>query len=446
MIDFKKKIFYINYKYKNKGKNWKLFQEQIENQYRPIKELRKIQFQRFKEILKHAYKNVNFYKKLYDSANVKPEDIQKLSDINKLPVVKKLELKQSGIDNITAGNISKGRWAENHTSGSTNIPFTVISDKNYDDQEHAAWLRELSIMNYSPGDKILRIRNHYDKRGNFLTTIFNRESHLSCDDIEKNVSKAYEKMVKFNPDFIETFSTSIIKIASFMINNDLKFKLKGIQIMGSPMDENQKKVIKKAFDTTVLKDYSSAEGMRIGYQCEKAKGYHIDITRFIIEIIRNKKPAKEDEKGEILITNLENWAMPLIRYRIKDCGIFTNKKCGCGRSFPIIKDIKGRLIEHIKTTDGKVLWLGMFNSIMNPEVKFINKFQIQYKDDKMIVLIKPTEFMNEKKLKEINNKIDDIYGDDLNFEVKIVDNIKSAESGKEILYKNENPTNLGGFD
>src|SRR3989339_406407 len=95
-------LFFLNYRYKSRGTCYRLFSEQKENQYRPEGELEMIQFSRLKAIVEHAYDNVEFYRRAFDKAKVKPSDIKKLSDIGRLPVISKKELRKFSIEERTA--------------------------------------------------------------------------------------------------------------------------------------------------------------------------------------------------------------------------------------------------------------------------------------------------------------------------------------------------------
>ncbi|MBN1502107.1 phenylacetate--CoA ligase family protein [Candidatus Woesearchaeota archaeon] len=445
--NFKKAIFRINYQYKNRGNNYRLYKQQLENQYKPIEQLEKIQLENLKKIVKHAYDHVPFYKRLYDNHDVKPEDIKALSDIQKLPVITKEDIRKRPLENVTAENISKNRWIEHHTSGSTNMPFLVISDKESDSTEHAAWLRELDIIGYRLGDKILKIRNQYGRRQKVMSRIFGRETFIPCSELETDTRNAMKKIIDLKPDIIETFSNTALDMARYLIHHDKKLQIKGMLVIGSPLCEEDKLIIRDTITPRVLKTYGASEVMRVAYQCDMEQGYHVDITRFVVEIIRKRKPAKEGQEGEIVITNLENYVMPFIRYRIKDSAVFTNKKCKCKRTFPLIQEIRGRLIEHTTTSSGKRIWLGLFNAILSPEVESIYRFQIvKGTGAKVIVKIQPTEKMTEDKLREIKNKIDKAFKKQLVYKIRLVEDIKPASSGKNILYKNESIYNLGGFD
>ena len=92
---------------------------------------------------------------------------------------------------------------------------------------------------------------------------------------------------------------------------------------------------------------------------------HIAEEHVIVETVDDNGKTVMDKPGRILVTDLDNHAMPLIRYEIGDCGILTSDACKCGRQLTVIKALKGRLQDAICTPDGKRL----------PAIFFLSKFR-----------------------------------------------------------------------
>jgi phenylacetate-CoA ligase len=447
ILNLYKSLFTLNYRLKNRGMNWDLYQRELNKQYLPKEDLHRIQKEKFRKIVSHAYRNVPFYRKLYDSANIEKSEIGDLDCIQKLPIVTKNDLKGKDLNEITAANIGRSRWMESHTSGSTNMPFLVISDRQGLDEEHAAWLRELDVMGYRLGDRILKIRNSYHRKLGLISRYLTPESHITCSDVELDIAGSFNRIERIRPDFIESFSNVALQLARYARLHGKRFRLKGFLIVGSHIEKGEREEISECFSCKVISEYGSAEGMRIASECGKHAGFHVDITRYVIEIIKNRLPAQDNEVGEVLITNLDNYAMPLIRYRIMDAAVSAGGSCMCGRTFPLVGDFRGRAIDYFHAEDGRIIWLGMFNAALNSESEYINKFQILREIDNTIsVNIVPTAKMDEEKIREIGKKIDAVFKGSLKYNIKIVEKIKPAASGKAVLYRNESPANLGGFD
>ena len=115
--------------------------------------------------------------------------------------------------------------------------------------------------------------------------------------------------------------------------------------------------------------------MLIAAECEKHEGLHVTIDNLYVEILKDGKPAKPGESGEIVITDLNNYGMPFIRYKNGDIAVQSDNACSCGRGLPLIHDIDGRKMDTITAFDGKVVSGGFFPHLMK-EIEEIGKFQV----------------------------------------------------------------------
>jgi phenylacetate-CoA ligase len=93
-----------------------------------------------------------------------------------------------------------------------------------------------------------------------------------------------------------------------------------------------------------------------------------------MEFIKNEKPVNPDEEGDIVVTILNNFAMPFIRYNLYDIGSYSEQPCSCGRTFPLMNQIKGRANDYMITEDGRRL---SFFAIAHFDVMAPNVYEYQ---------------------------------------------------------------------
>ncbi len=173
--------------------------------------------------------------------------------------------------------------------------------------------------------------------------------------------------------------------------------------------------------------------------CEKGEGLHLNLFHQYIEILDDKgEPCKPGEIGQVYVTTLNNYVMPLIRYQIGDMAIpAKNEQCSCGRGLPLIERVIGRVGSMIKTKKG------VFDSTALTTVFYffesIKEYQVVQKSvDHIAVNIVPTTdelWGQEKKL--IEKKLKMILGEDVFFDFCIVDSIEPTESGKYLYFLSE---------
>ena len=157
---------------------------------------------------------------------------------------------------------------------------------------------------------------------------------------------------------------------------------------------------------------------------------HITSENVIVEIIKDNRPAKPDEDGEIVITHLDNYAMPFIRYRTGDIGRQTNETCPCGRGLEIIKDIKGRTTDFIIAPDGR--WVhGLALIYVLRDIPGVLQYQIIQEDvDSIRILIVINDDFPPNGVEQIRESVVARLGSDVQVDVEQVSEITPDPSGK----------------
>ena len=149
---------------------YKTYKQLMKNQWLDSKQIREIQNHKLRHLVDYAYKNVSYYKKLFDETGLSPEDIKSLDDLKKLPITKKTDLQSSIIEIIMSRSFSNHELIREHTSGSTGRPFTVYFDKDFVLVRDALFLRGLRVAGYRPGQKLFLVTGRYvgERKNRFL--------------------------------------------------------------------------------------------------------------------------------------------------------------------------------------------------------------------------------------------------------------------------------------
>ena len=120
------------------------------------------------------------------------------------------------------------------------------------------------------------------------------------------------------------------------------------------LTKNQRNIISLAFNCDVFDQFGCNDGGANACECSHHEGYHIAMERAVHEFLDDSgKPVTTGENGHIVLTDLWNYSMPLIRYDAGDMGVPTDKSCSCGRGLPLIEKLSGRTIEQIILPDGQ---------------------------------------------------------------------------------------------
>jgi phenylacetate-CoA ligase len=194
-------------------------------------------------------------------------------------------------------------------------------------------------------------------------------------------------------------------------------------------------MIEEAFGCKVFDKYGSREFSGIAYECEAHMGHHVVGEGYIVEILKDGKPAAPGEIGEVVVTDLNNYCLPFIRYRIGDLAeaVDSNELCGCGRGLPRIGRIEGRVQSIIIGSKGQYVPGTFFAHLLKDYDHAIRQFQIVQTDRGAITfkVVKGKRFSDET-LQQVVGVLHQFLGSDMNIAVEFVENVDMVRTGKRL--------------
>jgi len=202
---------------------------------------------------------------------------------------------------------------------------------------------------------------------------------------------------------------------------------------GESLAPDVRELLVSTFAAPVADIYACNEAGDVAWQCLEGAGYHINADNVIVEVLRDDEPVGEGEIGEIAITNLNRYAMPIIRYKNGDLAKLTGESCPCGCRLPMIAEIAGRTGEDIFLPGGKVMPWNQLKSQMNhPQIR---QFQlVQTSDGSLTVKYVPESGADTSQMKTLLlDRYRKLLGPSVAIEVEAVDEIPPAASGKSKL-------------
>jgi phenylacetate-CoA ligase len=249
---------------------------------------------------------------------------------------------------------------------------------------------------------------------------------------------SFEKMEKFarilekaKPRLIISYANVAVEYAKY-IKEKTSYKIQANAIITSAetLTNEKRTFIEEVFECKVYNRYGSREVGLIAAECSYQEGLHINSENVYVEINTFKAGSNHKDIGEIIVTDLNNYAMPFIRYNMGDVGIKTEEACSCGRGLPLIKDIKGRSSDFIKTKVGKIIHGESFSHLFYG-ISGISKYQIIQKDYENIIISICSPVKISAALSDmIIIKMKNIIGNDINVSIERVNEIKTTANGK----------------
>ena len=248
---------------------------------------------------------------------------------------------------------------------------------------------------------------------------------------DETVDAYLDEIEEFEPEFIDGYPSSIRYCAQRAIETDRDIKIPACFPTAEMLREEDRAIIEEGLSTKVYNQYGSTEGAAIVTECSGGQ-MHVNPEIGIIEVLDEKgESVSEGEVGEIVLTALNNRAMPLIRYRIGDMGRGppVYRECKCGREMPIIEEIIGRQDEVVITKDGRRVPMLSYNVFKYTESVSESRI-IQESVNEFVLQIVPDDGYTDEQAHIAIKKLKDRVGEDITVKVQVLDSIPRTEAGK----------------
>lgn len=400
-------------------------------QFDSIENIKVLQEEKFLKLINHAKKNVPYYKDKLDGIN-------NVNDIVNVHFLTKDKINKN-YKELKAKNMAPDRFKPNSTSGSTgeSLQFYIDPKNEY---RKAASIRGDGWAGLKYGNRTLifwgaerdieKNKSLYKKIKHGF--IVRRKIVSTYDMSDSDLSTLIDKLNKYKPNIIVSYPTPLFRLAQFVEQNKTKIWIpKGIITSSETLFPFQREKIEKIFKSKVFNRYGSREFGHIASECEKNEGLHINTDRFVLELINsNGEVCKPGELGEIVITDLDNYVFPMIRYKIGDIGILSDKICSCGINLPLLKKVEGRVFDIIVGVNGNAV-AGTFWTLLRNKIKGWNKFQVvQMKKDHLKVILEKNDDIEDDFNEKVSQLVKEKLGEEMIIDIEFIDKIPSTKTGK----------------
>ncbi|MEW6094916.1 MAG: hypothetical protein AB1567_00085 [bacterium] len=417
-----------------------------ESQWYSKSQLEKLQFEKLQKLLVHCYENVPYYREIFKKVSLHPKDINDLEKFSKIPILTKQNLREN--TNRMIAQDKKYPFFIFKTSGSTGIPLVVYIDKKTAAYHYACKIRGRKWWGWDIGDRNITIwgadiKSWAIKRllAEYLTE--NRIYFSAFDLSEKSMLKYYKKIKNFKPKFMYGYVSTLYELANFFNQAGLdadKFGIQGVSTTAEILYDFQKDLIEKIFQCPVINEYGCIEVQVIAFQCPKGN-MHISSENLFVEFIKNDNL---DGMQEIVVTDLNNYLMPLLRYKIGDIGKTIDEKCSCGRGLPLMSLVTGRHSDMVILGNGKLVHPLIFQYIAKYLIELSEGTFSQWKiiqksySDFLIYIV-----VDQKFKLEISDyasfMLHKQLGENINIDFEFVSSIPREASGKLRYFVSEVP-------
>jgi phenylacetate-CoA ligase len=401
-------------------------------QWWPRPELEELQLQRLRRLVKHAASEVPFYRRLYAGAGVGVPEITSVDDLRRLPVVRRQDIQALPGEDLVAGGTNLARCIRTRTSGSTGVPLEVLSSRSDRSVFNPSFFRVYLAWGLRPWHRLtyfqarpetLRIRSWYEGLG-----IFRRQMLFSLDEPAHWI----EAIRTWRPHLIHGYSLTLKLLAEAVTRagvDDLRVPL--VVSTSGVLDEVGRTMLRTALGAQVVDIYASEEaGSVIAWECPRCEGYHLCTDTVVAELLKDGRPARPGEDAEVVVTNLSNFTMPLIRYEQGDIVRVSDRTPVCGRGFPLIESVCGRAGDYVVLPSGRRLTPHPFFLVLDHAMGVGCWQVVQEAIDHIVVRTTVGAGLERADVEGIRRGLAELVGDGVRIDVAVVENLRKSPAHK----------------
>jgi len=350
------------------------------NQWKSPQALKRIRDRKLRKLVAHAHDRVPFYRAIFEDRKIRPRDIRTAADLAALPLISKGDLQGLPAKEKLAAGCRPGDGRSFLTSGTTGRPLEVFYSRRDWTVVNFGLARAFFAMGMKPWHRLAsfvgkeapgKSKKWYEYLGVW------RGLDLSSWEEPHSWIAALRR---FRPNVLVGYVMTLRILGEAVRNEGMGDWTPDLIISGSGvLDDFSRRFLASVFTCPVRDYYASFEAGTIAWECPGCGGYHLSSDTVVVETLADGKPAPPGETGEVVITNLENYAMPFLRYRQEDEAVLSAARPECGRGLPLLERINGRADDCVVLSDGRKIPSQPFYYSIEP-VRGVKRWKVVQED------------------------------------------------------------------
>lgn len=401
-------------------------------QWRSAEEISALQQEKLSALLDFAYRHNDFHRNRMKAAGLVPSDIRRPEDLAQVPLLTKDDIRSAGI-----GLFSQGYSAVNtlhtRTGGSTGVPLHVYVDREAMNWKYAATWRHNGWAGWRPGDKVAAVWGDTDQGFEWKAWLRFHLQHrmIFLDTLKFSADRLLEfhrRITKYRPRIIMGHAHSVYQFARFCLENDLKMPpLQGVVTTAMTLLELERRVIEEGFGAPVFNRYGCEELSIIASESDSHSGLHVFSEGLVLEYL----PTEVEGEYELIVTDLLNRAMPMIRYAIGDVVRRAEGPCPSKRGLERLDRVSGRTADFLYRRDGTpVFGISILDTYII-HIAGIKQAQIVQESLEQFTLnVVPDSSYGPDAEHKLCAVLQEQFGSDVAVDIELMDSLPQTERGK----------------
>lgn len=427
--------------------------ELLHTQWLSPEEIAGIQLAKIKHLVKHAFTNVPFYRQRFREIGLHPNDIKTLDDFRQIPALTREDIKRAP-ELFVATNYPRQALKPGATGGSTGEPLKFYQTAEWGHSNWATIQRNRTWFGFQEGCKQAWIWGREEDLPSFQGDLLSfrleqfkawlrRQKWLNSFDMSEDKMQAFaETLALFQPEFIFGYTSSLWVFAQYLKKNGITdIRPKAVQGGADMLYDFQRELIEEVFGCPMINHYATMELGIIGAECLERRLHVAAETRYL-EMINGGQPAEPGETGEVVATDLTNFAMPFIRYKNGDLASLEDQPCPCGRGLPVLRELMGRKSDFFTTPEGKLI-SGLYFVHRLRGWPGVRKYRVhQSSIDKIEILFEAGDDLDKGWVESRRQEFQAHVGESVKLSFKRVDHIPLTRVGKHLFTTSAVPLDL----
>lgn len=383
-----------------------------------------------------AYRTVPFYRALLDSHGVRPGDVRAVADLEALPFTASQDYRTRPLEEVISARASPRSLVRRPTSGSSGRPFVIRRTGGEDHLLNQFRLRALRDFGVRLRDRIghVRLVSASHRRGSWAGRV--REAlgiyrEFPVDSLWPT-ERLLGALAAARPDVIKGYP-SVLSRAAGRLREHPKPGLTPRLVVagGETLAPFRRQRIHEGFGARVFDVYGAHEFNLLAWECPRAGGYHVCDDNVVLEVLRDGRPARPGERGEVVVTGLHGYSMPFLRYRLGDVAIRGPEVCPCGAPFSTLFGVEGRMHDYFRMPGGGLLHPDeLVVPIMEAEAGWFDRYQLtQVREDLVVLQVQPFDDPGENRLARVRRIAAERLPSGVSFRLELVGRLEEPGPG-----------------
>jgi phenylacetate-CoA ligase len=413
------------------------YQRLKREQFDPLPVLQERQWATVRAMVSHAYATVPYYREHFDRRSLHPDHLRTWNDFLRVPVLTKADIRVAGKGLLSNAYDPKMLHCKK-TSGSTGVPLEIWIDEPALQRKRACTLRSDEWSGWRWGEARAVLWGdpecrHHGWRGRLRNALLERQLHL--DTLRVNPAQLADfadRLRRRRPTLIYGHAHSVYLLAQFIRSTGHRdIRPRGIITTAMVLLDGQRRHIEETFGCPVTNRYGCEEVSIIACECDQHAGLHVIGDNVYLELVREGRPVAAGEPGAVVVTDLANRAMPLLRYQVGDVAVFADRPCRCGRGWPLLERLEGRVADYVVTPAGQMISGISLTDHFGAQIPGVAQLQIiqETVNSFRFRLVRDAAF-GPASLARMQQLVQERFGPGVSYQCEYVDQILPEVSGK----------------